>query len=429
MSTPRRFSRACRPTADGRGPARRDRCRDPHGAPVQLAPTLGLVFCFLILCFLSFKGPRFGLGDSPSVLLAQEAGIQAAGIQAATGDSEAHVQASAQHLFDRLAANAGRVSRIGRRISLFVENHNVAGDWTAAENRVIRVTEDVFVDGAATRTGAGSGVDPRFAVRFVSVEGDGLTQHGRAMRKAQLEAIEGFSHHFGGFRVRDARQAKQNYRVIEHRRPIVRLGRAMRLYDVLPNDANKSSYRLLVDIEHDTVVDELEIAPSGMLVRSRFYVTLQLGEKLEFPQDVDWWQPWNHVSEHSSLDAAERATGVRARTPNAGAEGYLPFSYRSATHSISKQRYLIIGYTDGIDYRFLLQSRMTPERFEKHTGLVVNDKNLRVFHCQLGPAPQYFAYQEGLALILVGSFHPTEHDHATRAGQPVIPEMFLNLLR
>jgi hypothetical protein len=347
-----------------------------------------------------------------------------------TGGSANGGRAAPSHLFDRLAASRDQVGRSGRRISMWVENNNVAGGANGSNYRVVRVHEEVFVESEAQNQARAKPLArPRFAVRYLSVEGDGLDASAKALRKAQLDAIEGFSHHFGGFEIRDAELAKRNYRVIEHPTPVVRLGRRMQLYDVLPHDPLKSSYRLLVDYEHDVVVDEVEISPTGMLVRSRFYLTLELGKQLQFPSKTDWWQPWNQVREHVDLDRASQASGVRPRIPNDGVEGYRPFSFRSATHSKSGQNYLVLGYTDGIDVRFLLEAKMSRAQFEKQTGLVHDTANLRVFHCHLGPAPQYFTYSDGMALILVGHFHPNLQEHVSQAGQPKLPEMLVELLR
>ncbi len=327
------------------------------------------------------------------------------------------------HLFDRLVASQGKVGRIGRRLSMWVENLNVAGTSSEAALRFVRVTEDVFVRPQSKTQ------PERFAVRVLGIESEALGDQQRAMRKAQLQAIEGFAHHYGGFQIRNLEQAKKNYRVLSHPQPVLRLGRALFVYDVLPNQQGKSSYRLLVDSKLNTVVDEMELAPNGVLVRARFYLTLQLGKQLTYPKNVDWWKPWNQVVDHSNLKAAEQASGFKAQLPKSGVEGYRIFSHRSARHSVSGQHYLILGFTDGIDYRFLLESKMNPSSFEAQTGLVANEAHQRVFYCQLGPAPQYFTYVKGKALILVGHFYPTTTENGTQPSIPKLPDMLRSLLQ
>ncbi len=328
-------------------------------------------------------------------------------------------------IFDRLYNARNRTAFVGTRRSLWFENVQIerSSAQSLSGRHLVYSHETYYL-----KPPASAGGKPLFAIDIHNVDSPGLNEKQCMLRKAQLQSIEGFSHHYGGFAIRNPIWARKNYRALKSPFRITRFGRKATVYDFLPYDQTRSSYRIVIDDLTMIVLDEAELSPSGAMLSSKYYFTASFASQAKFPSTISWWMPWQSVQDYGSLNSAARKAHIRPLLPASGLDGFTSYEYRVATHAATRQKYLVISYSDGIANRFLLEASMSPLQFERNTGAVANPKLVRIFHCQMGPAPQFYTYYKGRAIILIGSF-PEKIGDGSKDGLAVVPDMLHGILQ
>ncbi len=217
-------------------------------------------------------------------------------------------------------------------------------------------------------------------------------------RKA-FELHAGFLFHYRDFRVHDVAEARRNYRVTPAG-VFPKFGRTLLAFRVEPRQSLVSSYRIVVDQESGTVLDQVEFDPKGGAVRSLNYVGLLFGAA-ELPKGRGWWKPWIKVTQHVDLAAAARTAGFDSRPPTSVSDGFV--MHRVQTAERDRVPHVVLVYTDGIDTRFVIQSAAT-EPLSAQGGKTA--PLLPVNRYRVGPVTQYLVRRhKGLQHLVIGTFY------------------------
>lgn len=242
---------------------------------------------------------------------------------------------------------------------------------------------------------------------------------------AEFISRSGFIHYQRDFRVYDSRRAAENYNVVPMG-ILIRSGRPVRIFDVLPKLPARPSYRILVDVEYQVVLGQLELSPSRRFNNALVYRTMQFGAKARasMANINDWWTASLPVSEHASLAKAETAAGFTVNQPKNLPRGFALHSIRTASDpsKLQKSKYVVMIYSDGIETFYLIQVLSSGKAWS--TVKIGNKRIVKVFHYESGPAGQYYAESKGRGYLLIGKF--PQANSKVGAG---VPTFFAGLLR
>lgn len=231
--------------------------------------------------------------------------------------------------------------------------------------QLIQVREQLTVQADGTS-------DPAFKLEFLDVvSGSSSNSIARTQWSEVYRNHAGLLHLHGGFRVTDVALAQQNYQLFDFGAS-QRLGRAVRRVVAYPNAQDKSVW--LVDLDVDTGV---------VLYSGEYDSRLQLVSELETtsftvngpviqlgPRNVGkpaWsWRPKMQVSRYTSFAGAAAQFGAVA--PVQPAIGAIVGDYSQKIVQITEDpvngdRTLVLGYTDGIDEFFVLQTQGSDNPF------------------------------------------------------------------
>ncbi len=312
------------------------------------------------------------------------------------------IKADGSNLFEVLAGRFDAVRFKGvRSFSLLHDKH------------IYRYTELVQVD--PSRTPA------RFSQALVAeVVKEGSNRNAPPpvdlLRKKAFGLRVGFLHLYRDFRVFDAALARKNY-VVQPMGAISKLGRVMRVFDILPRSPERAAFRILVDVQYDLVLDQVKFAPGGILESMLVYNALEIGPSVRFEKGTKWWSPWMKVRDHADLDHAKKDLDFPPLLPDRKTlEGFRLHQVRTTQQPIQNKTWLVLHYTNGIENRFLLESRRGVQAVSVPSGPPSSRETI-VMRYRLGPATQLFASYKHADVLFVGSVYGKR-----------IPEIFRGLL-
>lgn len=340
-----------------------------------------------------------GQSAAPGVAVAPLAQVQASKSSATPGSLT--LTPSGSNLFQVLAKSFGNVRLDAIRT------------WTDyAGQKPIDVQERI-------RVAPGKG----FALDLVDLREKGSKSQSNEVQWRALRYPQnaGYYYFFRDFRVRDAARATKNYTA----RPmgsIVRNGRTLAIFDVLPRIANRCWYRILVDVASGLALDHIEYDATGRVTSTMFYEPLatKLGAAAEpgLNKVKEWWKPWMLVQEFSKLSSATKALPFTARIPTMLDAGFALQTVRTTRADSQSEPYLVLVYDDGIATRILAQNKVAPADRWPIKFQATSAGDVPVLNYRLGPHAQFVARYKGVQFLAVGSF-----------PLPGIPSMLDDLLR
>lgn len=230
----------------------------------------------------------------------------------------------------------------------------------------------------------------------------------------------GYCYFFRDLRVHDAVRAQQNYET----RPMgsfLRNGRTFSIFDVLPRQVGRCSYRVLVDDATGLALDQIEFDGSGRVTSTLFYepTATKLGGAAEpgLQAVKEFWKPWMIVTDFASIAAAQTTLTFQARVPTVLDGGFALQSIRTTRTDMVSDPFLVLVYDDGVATRIVAQSKVAPaDKWPLDFG-ASSAGDVPVFEYKLGPHAQFLARFGGVQYLMVGSF-----------PNPGIPPMLDSLL-
>jgi hypothetical protein len=287
---------------------------------------------------------------------------------------------SGDNLFEFVASRQGRVPFMGFRTYVqWIENGGV-----------LRYKERIVV--------AEAGGAYRFALDLLQVEG--LSAEKLAISQQLFQNHAGFLHTYRDFRVLDAKAASANYTVTSLG-SFVRAGQTLRVFDVRPRQLGLSSYRITIG-DQGVVLDQAEFDPNGRILSAVLYASIQYGNPPLTPEIV-LWRPWMESRPHASLVDASRLLDFGPKVPKAVGQGFELLQVRTTKHPGDGKTYLVLVYSDGIDSRFVVESKsgnkLSVDVTPKERGMALIER------FRIGPATQYRVDIDGRDILVLGQFH------------------------
>ena len=230
------------------------------------------------------------------------------------------------------------------------------------------------------------GSDSPFRLSFEAVVGQAPTAPVRQW-SAVYDTHAGLVYRHGAFAVRDAKQARKNYRLISFG-DATRAGRPAWRVIVFPRRLDKGIW--VVDLDRQTGVPlyRAEYSVHGKLISELEVTTFALvnpGAALR-----NSWKPSLEISNLNKLNqVASRLSSVPVEPQVDGIMGeYEQHMMHMTEDPLNGDKSLVIGYTDGVDEFFILQEfgRINPipivrshDAGEAHTIASYNDPHMRVY--------------------------------------------------
>ena len=221
------------------------------------------------------------------------------------------------------------------------------------DDSMVGVIEDLACNGDPAQ--------PRFDIEFVAVEGATPAPQATSQWGSTYATNGSLLHEHGGFRVRDLRAARSHYS-LSHFGRAMRGGQPVWWVVIAPNSRDKASWVLALDEQSALPVYQAQVDPRGRLLGEIDVRQLTLAIS---PQ-ASWWTPVMSVSRFATAEAARVAMAApQARGSVAGLlvpaiDQVMPeYSLHLAqvtADPANGQQTLVLGYTDGIDEFFVLQS-------------------------------------------------------------------------
>ncbi|MGE3173373.1 MAG: hypothetical protein AB7O97_12175 [Planctomycetota bacterium] len=319
----------------------------------------------------------------------------------ATSPAAWAVQSGADVTFQLLASAPFRGAYETERVRRFLD-HN---------GQIVQVRERLKIEGDGTPTSP-------FKLEFLDLVGAGTAfdATARAGWSETYRVHAGLLHMHGGFSVHDPVSAAQNYRIYDYGRT-TRAGRPTQQVVVFPNRLDKGFW--LLDVDRETGVP---------LYSAEYDLRLRLLNELECttfvradnaltrgatagtgPQKGSWyWTPRMRVTRYPTVQlAAASLTGLSAIQPAiSGIVSEYHQSFVQVTEDpVNGDRTLVLGYTDGIDEFFVLQSPSSYNPLQSNPALSVKQKGggshtIAAYDDPLLRA--YVFYQAGVAYRVFG---------------------------
>jgi hypothetical protein len=222
----------------------------------------------------------------------------------------------------------------------------------------VQLRENLTLQGDGTN-------DSAFKLDFVDVVGPGSGDSTSRSRWNEVYRTHGgLLHMHGGFRISDPVVAQQNYQIYDFG-AAQRIGRAVRRVVVFPNLIDKGIWLLDLDVETGVALYTAEFDSRLRLINeletTSFQVTgsvVELGARTQKPA---WsWRPKQIVERFPDLQSAQSNLG--GMTTLQPAIGSIVAEYQQRTVQVTEDpvngdRTLVLGYSDGVDEFFVLQSQ------------------------------------------------------------------------
>jgi hypothetical protein len=347
------------------------------------------------------------LGLSVSLLSAQ---VSSSSASSSSVQNKSHgkfkverIKADGSNLLDVLSRTFDRVALSGERnwFSLVPKNSKLKSGL-----RLLRYRERIAIQPKSSKFQDKR--PARFSLTLLNTGeiGGNMPAVEKALRKAAFRDRAGFLHYQRDFRIQDAAQAAKNYRVVPMGAWVYRKAeggpRIARIFDLFPRgehakSANASIFRVVVDLEHQIVLDWLSFSVEGQLISALSYDKLALGTNASFTPEPKWWKPWIDVKSYRGTADASHKLGFTITEPRVLPQGFRLLEVRIAKEPILGTMYSVLIYTDGLSNFFLLQHRNTSVGTPKSQGNLVTVKRFR-----LGPVTQYDVDYGGMSYLLLG---------------------------
>lgn len=213
--------------------------------------------------------------------------------------------------------------------------------------------------------------DPAFKLEFLDVvSGSSSAGNARTQWSEVYRKHAGLLHMHGGFRITDAALAQQNYQLFDFG-AVQRLGRASRRVVVYPNAQDKGIWLVDLDVETGVVLYCGEYDSRLQLVAeletTSFTLNgavIQLGPRN--PGKPAWsWRPKMQISRFQDFAGAAAQFSVAPVQPSIGTivGDYSQRLIQVTEDPVNGDRTLVLGYTDGVDEFFVLQTQSTDNPF------------------------------------------------------------------
>jgi hypothetical protein len=230
--------------------------------------------------------------------------------------------------------------------------------------QLVQVREQLTVQADGTS-------DPAFKLEFLDVvsgsssAGTARTQWSEVYRKHA-----GLLHMHGGFRVTDVALAQQNYQLFDFG-AAQRIGRAVRRVIVYPNVQDKGIWLVDLDVETGVVLYCGEYDSRLQLVSelettsfTRSGTAMELGPRTG--GKPAWsWRPKMQVNRFQDFAGAAAQFSVAPLQPAVGVivGDYSQRLVQVTEDPVNGDRTLVLGYTDGVDEFFVLQTQGSDNPF------------------------------------------------------------------
>lgn len=336
--------------------------------------------------------------------------VWAQGVVGAGQFAPKRVQSAADVTFDLLSRADFEATYVATRTRRFLDpqGSNPLGGGGA----MVQIRERLLLQGD------GSEGSP-FRLEFLEVVGSAQDPAQTARWGEVYRANAGLLHLHGGFRVRDAAAAARNYQVYDFG-VFHRIGREVRRSVVFPRRMDKGIWLVDVDTETGVVLYSAEFDSSLRMLSEIETTTLSLGpipdkQPLMGASRVgarpSWsWQPRLVVSKFPSFATA--AAGIQGSVLVDPAVGQVVSEYGQHLFQVTEDpangdRTLVLGFTDGIDEFFVLQTNAMSDPFKGNPSVFSKrDKTGSQTHAIASyddPAMRVYAfYENGLLFQVVG---------------------------
>ena len=234
--------------------------------------------------------------------------------------------------------------------------------------------------------GKGSLTSP-FRLDFEAVVGQQPAAASNNRWRAAYDAHAGLIHRHGAFAVRDARQAKKNYRLISFG-DASRAGRAAWRVVIFPLRLDKGIW--VVDLDRQTGVPlyRAEYNSNGKLISELEVTSFSLMQASARVRNA--WRPRLEVSRLTKLNQVASRLSRQPAHPEVGGimNDYEQHMMHMTEDPLNGDKALVLGYTDGVDEFFIVQEfgRLDPLRIprafddeEAHTIASYDDPHMRVY--------------------------------------------------
>ena len=240
--------------------------------------------------------------------------------------------------------------------------------FLGSNSEIVQVREQLMLQGDGTR-------DSAFRLDFLDLIGSiPPSATAQAVWSEVYRNNAGLLHMHGGFHVTDPALAQQNYQIFDFGQA-TRIGRGVRRIVVFPTRTDKGIWVLDLDVvtgvalytgEYDSqlrLISELETT-SFALMGSAIQVSSRGATKPAWS-----WRPRMTVSRFGDLQSANMRLGVFV--PLQPAIGGTVSDYRQQFVQVTEDpvngdQTVVLGYSDGIDEFFILQSRSGGNPFLDH---------------------------------------------------------------
>ena len=263
--------------------------------------------------------------------------------------------------FQAIAAAPLQASHESNRIRRFLD----------PTGQLVQVREQLTVQADGTP-------DAAFKLDFVDVVAPtGSSSSARVQWGEVYRANAGLLHMHGGFRIADAQLAQQNYQIFDFG-TCRRLGRDVRRVVVYPNRQDKGAWMVDLDVQTGVILYSAEYDAQLRLINELETTSFVLtGSAIELgPRNRTkpaWsWRPKMQVSKFDSISAASVRLG--SFVPTQPSLGSVVTDYRQNLVQVTEDpvngdRTLVLGYSDGIDEFFVLQTKGGGNPFSEHPAV------------------------------------------------------------
>jgi hypothetical protein len=264
---------------------------------------------------------------------------------------------------------------------------------------VVRIRESLEVRGDGT-------TEPPFRLAFQSVLGGSAVE--QAKWRSFYSGSSGLIHRHAGFQMRDSVQAEFNYRLIDWG-TVIRANRTARRVICFPNRGDKGIWALDVDCQTGLPLYRAEYDARGHLLAEVQVTQLTVhGLAVTASTTATWgWKPRLTIQRFATPSEAVGRAGSNAITPSGmviPAE-YVPSLSQLTTDPINGDRSLVLGFTDGVDEFFVVQSFQSIDPFPlQASGPAKSNQPTHVIASYRDASMQVFVFHDrGVTYQVVGS--------------------------
>lgn len=255
--------------------------------------------------------------------------------------------------------------------------------------------------------------DSPFKLDFVDLVGSGAPDATVRTKWNEIyRSNAGLLHMHGGFHVTDPVLAQQNYQIFDFGRA-QRLGRDVRRVVVFPLRADKPIWLLDLDVVTGVTLYAAEFDSQLRLIGELETTALVVSSSMQLDRrrsmvPVWSWRPKMIVSRVATIQDATALYGGAAPTQPAigGVVGeYRQHLVQVTEDPVNGDKTLVLGYTDGVDEFFVLQSRGGGNPFASNVAIAsaTSASSHAIASCDDQAMRAYVFHESGTTYWVVGS--------------------------